>query len=92
MPVVNASRLRSRAFWLRLPCRSTAGTPAAVSCLASFFAWCLVRVNSTLRPRPEASSLTIVALSAASTRNTWWVMVLTGATAGSTECVVGLLR
>src|SRR5947199_201462 len=30
-PLLNASRLRSRAFWLRLPCRSTAGMPAAVS-------------------------------------------------------------
>ena len=66
-PLLNASRLRSRAFWLRLPCRSTAGMPGAVSCLASFLAWCLVRVNSTLRPRPEASSRTTSALSAVCT-------------------------
>ncbi len=62
-PLLNASRLRSRAFWLRLPCRSTAGTPPAVSCLASFLAWCLVRVNSTARSSPEASSLTTWLLS-----------------------------
>ena len=35
---------------------------------------------------------TIFGLSAASTRKTWWVMVETGATAGSTEWVVGLDR
>src|SRR5665811_1158669 len=40
-PVEKASRLRSRAGWLRFPCRSTAGMPAAVSCLASFLA-CLL--------------------------------------------------
>ena len=35
-PFANASRLRSRAFWARFPCRSTAGTPLEVSCRASF--------------------------------------------------------
>jgi hypothetical protein len=60
--------------------------------LASFFAWCLVRVNSTLRPSPDASSRTTSALSPVDTWKTWWVIVATGATAGSTEWVVGLLR
>src|SRR3954471_19585960 len=92
MPSLNAARLRSRAFWLRLPCRSTAGTAAAASCLASFLAWCLVRVNSRLRPRPEASCRTTSALSPFSTWKTWWVIVATGATAGSTEWVVGFDR
>ena len=70
LPSVNAARLRSRAFWLRLPCSSTAGTPAAVSCLASFLAVCLVRMNSRLRSCPLASSRTTAALSTALTANT----------------------
>src|SRR5436190_11465212 len=30
--------VRVRAFWLKLPCSSTAGTPEALSCLVSFLA------------------------------------------------------
>src|SRR5690606_17888084 len=52
-PSENALRFRSRAGWERLPCRSTLGMPAAVSCLASFLAWCLVRMNKMRRPVPE---------------------------------------
>jgi hypothetical protein len=48
-PPENAARLRSRAFCERLPCRSTAGMPDAVSCFASFFAWCLVRHGGDVR-------------------------------------------
>ncbi len=92
LPSVKASRLRSRAPWLRLPCSSTAGMPAAVSCLASFFAVCLVRRNSRLRSCPDASWCTTAALSVAVTEKTWWVIVDTGATAGSTEWVVGWVR
>ena len=54
-PAPNAARLRSRATCERLPCRSTDGMPDAVSCLASFLAWCLVRVNRMRRPVPDAS-------------------------------------
>ena len=92
LPSVKAARLRSRAPCPRLPCSSTAGTPAAVSCLASFLAVCLVRMNSTLRSWPLASCMTTAALSAALTEKTWCVIVETGAMAGSTEWVVGCVR
>ena len=54
-PEANAARLRSRAGCDRLPCRSTAGIPCAVSCWASFLAWCFVRMNRMRRPVPDAS-------------------------------------
>ena len=48
-PAEKAARLRSRAPWLRFPCNSTAGIPAAVSCLAKRLAVCFVRMNNRLR-------------------------------------------
>ena len=62
-PLVKSARLRSRALCDRLPCNSTAGMPAAHSCLASFLAPCLVRMNSSERSSPDASALTTAALS-----------------------------
>ena len=92
-PAVNASRFRSRAFCERLPCRSTAGMPAAVSCLASFFAACFVRVNSSPRPLPGRELAHGAALSAVwSTASTWWVIARRGGARRSTECVSGFDR
>ena len=53
-PELKAARLRSRWFWLRLPCNSAAGMPFCVKSLASFCVWNLVRVNRMRRPLPEA--------------------------------------
>ena len=53
-PDSKAARLRSRWFWLRLPCSSAAGMPFFVRSLASFWVWNLVRVNRMRRPLPEA--------------------------------------
>ena len=48
--------------------------PAAVSCCASFLAWCLVRMNRMRRPVPEASAVD---------------QLLLGVGAGDVEHVVG---
>ena len=50
LPEWNASMLRVRAFWLRLPCSSTVGTPLRLSWRVSALAPCLVRVKTTVRP------------------------------------------
>ena len=81
--------LRVRAFWLRLPCSSTAGTPEALSCLASFLAPCLVRVKTTRstgrRGEVEQHRQPAVVV----TCSTWWVIVETGDCAESAWCVAG---
>ncbi len=61
--------------------------------LASFFAWCLVRMNSTRRPVPEASSCTICFFASASRTARMWCVICGGAAAASsTEWRTGLLR
>ena len=91
-PSENAPRLRSRAPWDRLPCRSTAGMPAWLSFLAIFLARYLVRVNIMRRPVPEASASMRACLSSAWVTSTWWSMVVTAAWALSAECSTGSLR
>ena len=70
--------LRVRAPWLRLPCSSTAGTPEALSCLASFLARCLVRVKTTVRPGAAVRSSSTGRCASAPTWSTWWLIVDTG--------------
>ena len=67
--------------------------PAAVSFLASFLAWCLVRMNRMRRPEPEARVCTRSFLSAAlRTSKTWWVIFSTGLLTSSSEWVTGRFR
>ncbi len=83
----------SRAGWDRLPCRSTAGMPASVSCRASFLAWCFVRVKRMRRLVPEASAVTRSFLVVASdVSNRWCVIAATGEVASSTECSTSFCR
>jgi hypothetical protein len=89
LPSVKAARLRSRAPWLQVAVQLDGRDPGAVSCLASFLAVCLVRMNSRLRSWPDGELAHDVGLVGALTENTWCVIVDTGATAGSTECVTG---
>ena len=77
-PPAKAARLRWRAAWLRLPCRSTAWIPAALSVRAQRLAWCLVRAKARVRPWPPTSSCDDVPRSAASTVNTWCSIAGTG--------------
>ena len=92
-PEPKAARLRSRAPWLRLPWRSTAGIPADVSCLARRLAWCLVRMKRMRRPRPEASAwIRSFLASWSATSNTWWVIASTWLVASSTECITSSVR
>ncbi|KZX21546.1 hypothetical protein ACH61_01299 [Rathayibacter tanaceti] len=93
VPAPNAARLRSRATCERLPCRSTAGMPWPVSCFASFFAWCLVRMKRMRRPVPDARVFTSAFFaSRPSTSKTWWVISATGEFASSTECSTSFCR
>ena len=92
-PATNSARLRSRAFCDRLPCSSTAGMPAAVSCFASFFAWCFMRVKKMRRAVPEASaSMSESFAPLPETSNTWCVSCGTTDSAESTECMIGECR
>ena len=91
-PPWKASMLRVRAPWLRLPCSSTAGTPEALSCLASFLAPCLVRVNITVRPGAAARSSSTGSRSSLCTWSTWCAIVETGDCAESASWVTGLER
>ena len=50
LPEEKRCRLRSRTFWLRLPCRSTASTPWSVRASASSTAPSRVRVKMIVRP------------------------------------------
>ena len=84
---------RSRAFWLILPCSSTAGTPSWVRRRASRRARCLVRVNRMRRPVPEARRRTTPSLAALSaTAHTRWSMAVTGDVEGSTAWWSGSWR
>ena len=84
---------RSRAFWLILPCSSTAGTPSWVRRRASRRARCLVRVNRMRRPVPEARRRTTSSLAALSaTAHTRWSMAVTGDVEGSTAWWSGSWR
>src|SRR6476659_9366261 len=91
-PEWKASMLRVRAFWLRLPCSSTAGIPEALSCLASFLAPSLVRVKTTVRPGAAARSSRTGSRSSWCTWKTWWDIVPTGDCAESAACITGLDR
>ena len=92
-PVEKARMARSRAFWLILPCSSTAGIPAWTSLRARRRARCLVRVNRMRCPCPEARRRTMPSLAVLSaTIHTRWVMASTGEVEGSTECCSGLWR
>ncbi len=92
VPEWKASIVRVRAPWLRLPCSSTAATPAALSCLASFFARCLVRVNTTVRPGAAVRSTSTGRWSAVPTCSTWCSIVATGDCAESASWVTGSCR
>ena len=89
VPEWKASMLRVRAFWLRLPCSSTAGTPDSLSWRASVLAPCLVRVKTTVRPGAPARSTSTGSCSRL-TCSTWWGMVEIGDCAESASWVTGL--
>jgi hypothetical protein len=92
LPEWKASMLRVRAFWARLPCSSTVGTPREFSCLARFFAPCLVRVNTTVRPGALARSTSTETRWSRCTCSTWWSIVEIGDWAESASWVAGLSR
>ncbi len=91
-PEWKASMVRVRAFWLRLPCSSTAGTPEPLSWRASFLARCLVRVKTTVRPGAATRSSSTGRCPSAVTCSTWCDMVEIGDWAESAWCVTGLCR
>ena len=90
-PEENASRLRVRAFWPRLPCSSTAGTPDATSLRVSAFARLFVRVNTSVRPGAAVRSTSTGSRWVSSRCSTWCSIVDTGDCAESTLCVTGSL-
>ena len=92
VPVENAARFRVRAFCDRLPCSSIAGTPFWLSWRATFFAPCLVRVNTIVRPGAAVRSTSTGIRASLPTCSTWWVMAPTGDCAESTLCVTGSVR
>ena len=92
VPEWKASIVRVRAPWLRLPCSSTAGTPAALSWRVIFLARCLVRVKTTLRPGAATRSVRTGRWSPALMWSTWWVIFATGDCAESASWVTGCSR
>ena len=91
-PLWKASMLRVRAFWLRLPCSSTVGTPLRLSWRASALAPCLVRVKTRVRPGALARSTRIGSRWSREMCRTWWSMVATGDCAESAWWVTGELQ
>ena len=92
LPEWNISMLRVRAFWLRLPWRSTEGTPDLLSWRASALAPCLVRVKTTVRPGALVRSTSTGTRWSRETCSTWCDMVETGDCAESASWVAGLVR
>ena len=92
LPEWKASMLRVRAFWLRLPCSSTEGTPLLLSWRASALAPCLVRVKTTVRPGALVRSTSTGTRCSRGIRSTWWSIWTTGDCAESAWWVTGWLR
>ena len=92
VPAWNASMLRVRAPWLRLPCSSTVGTPLRLSWRASALAPCLVRVKTTVRPGALVRSTSTGTRCSRATCSTWWSISVTGDCAESASWVTGWLK
>ena len=84
--------LRVRAFWLRLPCSSTVGTPLLFSWRVSALAPCLVRVKTTVRPGALVRSTSTGTRFSRETCRTWWSICEIGDCAESAWWVTGWLR
>ena len=93
LPEEKRWRLRSRTFWLRLPCRSTASTPWWVRASASSTAPSRVRVKMIVRPLASTRRTAVPTFSRKPpTVSVWWVIVVTEPALGSSSWSFGLRR